>query len=64
MIPYSLLVADESLDPEALTGRGFEAEVGQDEQGRWVVSEIAFASRCSGPTSEASRLNRSAKRGT
>ena len=45
VIPFSLLVENESLDPDGVTGRGFEAEVGQDEQGRWLVAQIAFASR-------------------
>ena len=45
VIPFSLLLQYESLDPDEVTGRGFEAEVGQDAAGRWVVSEIAFASK-------------------
>lgn len=45
VVPYSILLQYETLDPDAVTGRGFEAEVGQDDRGRWVVSEIAFASR-------------------
>jgi len=45
IVPYTLLLQDESLEPEAITGRAFEADVEQDEQGRWVVGTIAFASR-------------------
>ncbi len=45
VVPYTLLLRYESLDPDEVAGRGFEAEVGQDDRGRWVVSEIAFASR-------------------
>lgn len=45
VIPFSLLLADPTIDPEAVAGRGFEAEVSQAADGRWLVSEIAFASR-------------------
>ncbi|MCA1686857.1 MAG: hypothetical protein LC745_12990, partial [Planctomycetia bacterium] len=45
VIPYSFLLHNESLDPDEVTGRGFEAEVGQDEEKRWVVSQIGFASK-------------------
>jgi hypothetical protein len=44
-IPYALLLQDETLDPETIQGRGFDAEVDQDPDGRWVVSHISFASR-------------------
>ncbi|WP_406696572.1 hypothetical protein V5E97_36870 [Singulisphaera sp. Ch08] len=44
IIPYSLLLQDETLDPDLISGRGFEADVDPVEQ-RWVVSQIAFASR-------------------
>ena len=43
VIPYEILLQDESLDPDLVQGKGFEAEVAMDESGRWVVSEIAFA---------------------
>jgi hypothetical protein len=45
VIPYRLLIEDESLDPEAIQGRAFDAEVGQEPDRRWLVSRIAFASR-------------------
>lgn len=45
IVPYTLLLQDESLEPEAIAGRAFEADVEQDEQGRWAVGTIAFASR-------------------
>jgi hypothetical protein len=45
VIPYPLLLADESLDADLLQGRAFEAEVDADESGRWLVEQIAFASR-------------------
>ena len=43
MVPYELLLGDETLEPEQVQGKGFEAEVNEDPAGRWVVSEIAFA---------------------
>ena len=43
VIPYDLLLTDAALDPEHIQGKGFEAELSQDSSGRWVVSEIAFA---------------------
>jgi hypothetical protein len=45
VIPYSLLLADESLDADLIQGHAFEAEVEEDLLQRWVVSRIAFASR-------------------
>ncbi len=45
VIPYALLLQDETLDPEAVVGRGFDADVEQTEERRWIVSRIAFASR-------------------
>ena len=43
VIPYELLLHDQSLDPEHVQGHGFDAEVALDEAGRWIVSEIEFA---------------------
>ena len=43
VIPMELLIEDPSLDPENVAGHGFQAEVVEDEPGRWVVREIAFA---------------------
>jgi hypothetical protein len=43
IVPYELLLADPDLDPDAIHGNGFEAEVDEAGPGRWVVSEIAFA---------------------
>ena len=45
VIPYAMLLEDASLDPDEVAGRACEADVEQDESGRWVVSRIAFASR-------------------
>ena len=45
VIPYALLLQDESLDPDEIARRGFEADVEQGADGRWAVTQIAFASR-------------------
>jgi hypothetical protein len=45
VVPFDLLVDDPSLDPDAVAGRGFEAEVSLDDEERWVVGEVRFASR-------------------
>jgi hypothetical protein len=44
VVPYELLLADPELDPDAVLGKRFEAEVDEAEPGRWVVSEVVFAS--------------------
>jgi hypothetical protein len=44
VVPYELLLADPELDPDAVQGKRFEAEVDETEPGRWVVGEVAFAS--------------------
>jgi hypothetical protein len=49
-IPYALLLEDETLDPENIQGRAFDAEVDQDQGGRWLVSRITFASRILRPS--------------
>jgi hypothetical protein len=43
VVPYELLLGDETLEPEQVQGKGFDAEVIEDPAGRWVVREIAFA---------------------
>jgi hypothetical protein len=43
VIPYELLLGDETLDPDQVQGKGFEAEVDLDDDGRCTVSAIAFA---------------------
>jgi hypothetical protein len=43
IVPYELLLGDESLDPEQVLGRGFEAEAALDPTGRWVVQLIGIA---------------------
>jgi hypothetical protein len=44
IVPYEILLHDPSLDPEIVQGKGFQAEVVEDETGRWVVVEISLAS--------------------
>jgi hypothetical protein len=43
VVPYELLLGDDALEPEQVQGKGFEAEVNEDPDGRWLVAEIAFA---------------------
>jgi hypothetical protein len=43
VVPYELLLSDPTLDAEQVQGKGFEAEIGEDDGGRWIVVEIAFA---------------------
>ena len=43
VIPYALLLKDEGLDPDAIRGHAFQAEVEEAEGKRWIVSEITFA---------------------
>ncbi len=45
VIPYAILLEDESLDPDAIQGRAFEADVEQAPDRRWLVSRISFAAR-------------------
>jgi hypothetical protein len=44
IVPYEILLQDPSLDPELVQGKGFQAEVVEDETERWVVVEISLAS--------------------
>jgi hypothetical protein len=50
VVPFELLLRDPSLEPEAVAGRGFEADVNQAGDRRWVVSRIAFAGRVLRPS--------------
>jgi hypothetical protein len=45
VIPYRLLLQDDSLDPDTIQGRAFDADVEREQGDRWVVSRIDFASR-------------------
>ena len=45
VIPFELLLQEESLEPDEIAGRGFEADVEQANDLRWMVTRIAFASR-------------------
>jgi hypothetical protein len=42
VVPFDLLLGDESLDPDQVAGKGFDAEA-EEIGGRWVVSYIALA---------------------
>jgi hypothetical protein len=44
VVPYELLLVDPSIDAETVQGHGFEADIEQDEAGRWIVAAIGFAS--------------------
>jgi hypothetical protein len=44
VVPYAILLTDEALDPDLVQGKGFQAEVVEDQGGRWIVREISFAS--------------------
>jgi hypothetical protein len=43
VVPYELLLEDESLDPDQVQGKGFTAEANEDATGRWVVEAIGLA---------------------
>jgi hypothetical protein len=43
VVPYEVLVDDESLDPDHVAGKGFAADAEDEGGGRWVVSWIAVA---------------------
>lgn len=45
VIPFAMLVADETLDPESIAGHAFEAEIEEVEPRRWEVRQIQFAAR-------------------
>jgi len=42
VIPFDLLLGDDTLDPDQIAGKGFEADA-EEEGGRWVVASIALA---------------------
>lgn len=43
VLPFSILIQDESLEPESIQGRGFLAEVTEGSDKRWHVVQIVFA---------------------
>jgi hypothetical protein len=45
VVPFEMLLADESLNPEGVKGRPFEAEAGEERPGRWVVATLAVGDR-------------------
>jgi hypothetical protein len=52
IVPYEYLLRETSLAPEDVQGRGFAAVVHQDEAGRWLVDELAFAAKVLRPGQE------------
>jgi hypothetical protein len=44
IVPYAILLQDPSLDPDLIQGKGFQADIAEEEGGRWVVEAINFAS--------------------
>ena len=45
VIPFEYLVNNEGIEPEDLAGRGFLADVVENEGSRWVVTELALTSK-------------------
>jgi hypothetical protein len=45
IVPFEVLIQDASLDPDAIEGHAFQAEIRQDKTTRWIVEEITFAQR-------------------
>jgi hypothetical protein len=43
IIPFELLLSNASIDPETIQGHGFQAVIEEDPQGRWLASQIGFA---------------------
>lgn len=43
VVPFELLLQESNLDPDLIRGHGFQAEVEQADDGRWMVREIGFA---------------------
>jgi hypothetical protein len=43
VVPFDLLLRDQTVDPDLVQGHGFQAEVEEECAGRWVVREIGFA---------------------
>jgi hypothetical protein len=50
IVPFELLIGDESLDPDQVTGRRFEAEVAEEPQGRHVIQQIRLGARVLRPS--------------
>ena len=42
VIPFDLLLQDQDIEPEAVAGHAFQAEVIEAEPKRWLVTAIAF----------------------
>ncbi len=45
VIPFSMLINDESLEPESVAAHAFEADIEEVEPKRWVASRITFTAK-------------------
>lgn len=45
VVPFHLLLDDPTLDADSMAGHGFQAEVEQAPDGRWMAVEISLAPR-------------------
>jgi hypothetical protein len=43
IVPFEILLQNEDLEPEAVAGHAFQAEVVEAKPKRWLVTAIAFA---------------------
>jgi hypothetical protein len=43
VVPFEVLLGDETLGPDSVLGHGFEADIEQDAARRWVVTQISVA---------------------
>jgi hypothetical protein len=40
VVPHEVLIRDDWIDPDQVVGRGIDAEVTLDDDGRWMVVEL------------------------
>lgn len=45
VVPFGLLVADPTLEPDTIAGHGFEAVLDEPTPGRWIASEFRVMPR-------------------
>jgi hypothetical protein len=45
VIPLALLLENQSLEPDSVRGRSFEADVEQDKNRKWVVTRLGIADK-------------------
>src|SRR5688572_26074854 len=43
VIPFDLLLTDDALDPDAMQGHAFQAEIEEETPGRWKASQVSLA---------------------